>query len=146
VSSDNAELVRNIHAGIPEDMVAAFKDESFVVALRENWDSLFHSDFEFTLNTPASFGLAQDYSGMEGFVEGWRDWLAPYVSYRIEPLEFVGAGDRVLVPVRVVAKTSRGDVEVEHRPAAVWTLRDGKVRRLDLFLEVDDARAAAGVA
>ena len=55
------------------------------------------------------------YRGIAGFAEGWRDWLEPYESYRLEVEDFIDAGsDRVLAPARVQARTRRDGVLVEH--------------------------------
>ena len=87
----------------------------------------------------------QIYHGREGFTKGWRDWLEPWGSYHMETEGFVEAGDEVVVTVRVRARTSRDDVAVEHRPAAVWTISDGKIVMVRFFLDRDDAFKAAGV-
>jgi ketosteroid isomerase-like protein len=45
--------------------------------------------------------------------------------------------------VRVQARTRRGGVEMEHAPGAVWTLEDGRVRRIEFYLERRQALTAA---
>ena len=78
-------------------------------------------------------------------LEGWRDWLAPYESYRVYSEDFLEAGDDVVALNRILAKTRRDGVVIEHFPAAVWTIEDGKVVRIRFFLERDAALAAAGI-
>jgi ketosteroid isomerase-like protein len=85
------------------------------------------------------------YRGIEGLIEGWRDWLTPWESYRLEVEEFIDAGDQVLELVRVRARTSRHGVDVEHRPAAVWTVEDGVVVAVHFFLERPEAFGFAGL-
>jgi ketosteroid isomerase-like protein len=85
------------------------------------------------------------YHGPEGLRKGWLDWLEPWGSYQMEAEGFVDAGDEVVVPVRVRARTSRDGVAVEHRPAAVYTVNDGKVVRVRFFLDRADAFEAAGI-
>lgn len=85
------------------------------------------------------------YRGLAGMIEGWRDWLTPWASYRIDAEDFLDAGDEVVVLVHVRAKTSRDGVVMEHSPAAVWTIEDGKVIRIRFFLERDIALVAAGL-
>jgi ketosteroid isomerase-like protein len=89
--------------------------------------------------------LDQIYHGREGFRKGWLDWLEPWGSYHMETEGFVDAGDEVIVTVRVRARTSRDGVAVEHRPAAVWTVDDGKIVRVRFFLDRADAFEAAGI-
>jgi ketosteroid isomerase-like protein len=89
--------------------------------------------------------VEQIYYGREGFRKGWLDWLEPYGSYYMETEGFVDAGDEVVVTVRVRARTSRDGVAVEHSPAAVWTVDDGKVVKVRFFLERADAFEAVGI-
>ena len=80
-----------------------------------------------------------------GLVEGWQDWLIPWESYVITVDEFVDAGDKVVTLVRIRGRTSRDGVEVEHRPAAVWTVGDGQVTAVTFFLDRDEAFEFAGI-
>jgi ketosteroid isomerase-like protein len=83
--------------------------------------------------------------GLVGFVEGWREWLEPYSSYRMETEEVLDAGDDVVTFVRVRARTARDDVTIDHEPAAVWKIRDGKVTAIHFYLHREHALAAAGL-
>ncbi len=86
------------------------------------------------------------FRGLEGFEEGWRDWLSPFASYMLEIQEVVDAGGgEVLALTHVRARTHRDDVLVEHDPAAVLTVRDGKVVRVRFFLERSAALQALGL-
>jgi ketosteroid isomerase-like protein len=78
-------------------------------------------------------------------VEGWRDWLTPWASYRIDAEDFIDAGDEVVVFARIKARTARDGVLVEHSPAAVWTIREGKVAGIRFLLERSEALEAAGL-
>jgi ketosteroid isomerase-like protein len=83
------------------------------------------------------------YRGIAGLAEGWRDWLEPYESYRLEVEDFIDAGsDRVLVPARVQARTRRDGVLVEHFPAAVCTIRDGRLAQVTFHLDRHQALEA----
>ena len=77
-------------------------------------------------------------------MDGWRDWLEPYASYWMTTEEFIDAGDKVVVLIKVRATTARDGVVVEHDPAVVWTLADGKVVAVRLYLEREDALREAG--
>jgi ketosteroid isomerase-like protein len=85
------------------------------------------------------------YRGVEGFVRGWQDWLEPWASYWTTAEEFIDAGDSVVVMVKVSAKTARGGVAVEHAPATIWTIKEGKVVSLRFYLDRDDALREAGI-
>ena len=74
-----------------------------------------------------------------------RATAAPWESYYIEAEEFIDAGEEVVTLTRVLAQTTRDSVAVEHRPAAVWSLRQGKIVRVRFYLERDEALEAAGL-
>jgi ketosteroid isomerase-like protein len=85
------------------------------------------------------------FKGVDGLLEGWRDWLLPYDSYLLSPEEYFGAGEHVVMHVRVSARTERDGVTVEHRPSSVWTVRDGRIVAVRFFLDRDEALEFAGV-
>jgi ketosteroid isomerase-like protein len=85
------------------------------------------------------------YRGVEGLIEGWRDWLEPYSSYELEVEDLIDGGEAIVTLVHVQAITARDGVPVEHRPAAVWTVRDAKVVRVAFYLDRDHALEAAGL-
>ncbi len=97
---------------------------------------------EFISNVPGVPPITR--RGVDGFVDGWRDWLEAYGTYRISAEEYVDAGDKVVVLIKVRATTARGGVVIEHDPAVVWTLENGKVVAVRMYLERDDALREAG--
>ena len=70
-------------------------------------------------------------------------WILTWESYRIEAEEFIDAGNEVVVLARVRARTRRGGVEMEHAPGAVWTVEDGRIRRIEFYLEGSQALEVA---
>jgi ketosteroid isomerase-like protein len=92
---------------------------------------------------PEALGGRIEGAGVQGMVEGWREWLEPYEAYvtAIEDLEELPTGD-ILILVHARARTHRDGVEVEHSPAAVATVRDGLLQRMRFYLDRDEARAA----
>jgi ketosteroid isomerase-like protein len=140
VSEENVELVR-----------ASWPQEFDVVPLVADADSLGQTfgglsddvEVEFVANTP---GLPDvRYRGAPGLADGWRDWLAPYESYRLAAEELIDAGDDVLVLARVRARTHRDGVVIEHAPAAVCTVRGGQIVRARFYLDRDQAMEAVGM-
>jgi uncharacterized protein len=69
--------------------------------------------------------------------------LEVFDELTIEPEEFHEHGDHVAVPVHQRARGGASGVEVEIRIGHLWTLRDGKIIRLEVFPARDDARKAA---
>ncbi|HEY7152245.1 MAG TPA: nuclear transport factor 2 family protein [Solirubrobacterales bacterium] len=99
---------------------------------------------EFDSRGPAAVGPPSS-SGVLGLAEGWLDWLEPWESYHIEVEEFIDAGDDVISLARVRAQSARGGVPVEHSPAALWSVRHGKIVRVRFYLERAEALEAAGI-
>jgi ketosteroid isomerase-like protein len=65
--------------------------------------------------------------------EGIREFLAlireQWATFRLEPQEFVDAGDSVVVSVRLVGVGKESGVETTANAAHLWTLRGGKIVR-----------------
>jgi ketosteroid isomerase-like protein len=55
------------------------------------------------------------------------------------------AGDQVVVFVRWRARGTSSGAELEMRPGQVFTLRDGKIAKQEVYLERSDALEAAGL-
>jgi ketosteroid isomerase-like protein len=142
VSEQNVEVVRALFPAVGVDMVAAMDDP-----IAEGLDiGVFTDDckVEF-LAERISEAIEPRLRGPAGLVEGWTNWTEAYESYVITPEEFVDAGEEVLVLVRVEARTERGGVAMEHRPAAVFAVSDGRIHRARFFLDRGMAFSEAGV-
>jgi ketosteroid isomerase-like protein len=74
-----------------------------------------------------------------------RAWLSPWEDWRCEAEEFVVAGDHVVVLTRYRGRGKGSKVTVDTRGAHLWTLRNGKAMRLEVFSSRERALAAAGI-
>lgn len=74
--------------------------------------------------------------GFEEFIAAWQDWLSAFADWRIrlapDPYEDLGAG-RVRVDMVVDSRTKTGGVPISYPGANVYTVRDGKVARLEMY-------------
>jgi ketosteroid isomerase-like protein len=103
----------------------------------------FHPDFEGTV--PPELSAEPDtYRGHEGLRRYFAGFEGSLEDVRIEPLELVEDGDRVLVPMRLLGRGAGSGIEVEQQAVQVWSFRDGKVARVDGFTDLDSAREAGG--
>jgi ketosteroid isomerase-like protein len=66
-------------------------------------------------------------------------------DFAIEPLEFIEAGDNVVVSVRLHGTGKGTDHPVEFRIAHVWTTVNGLAIRFHSYLTKEDALAVLGV-
>ena len=85
------------------------------------------------------------YHGHEGVREFVSLIREQWATMRIEPQDFIVAGDEVVVPVRLVGVGKHSGVETQADAAHVWTLRDGKVIRQRTFQTLAEALEAAGL-
>jgi ketosteroid isomerase-like protein len=67
--------------------------------------------------------------------EVWDEW-------RFEREQFVDAGDQVLVLVRVVARGGSSGISLDRQTAHLWTVRDGRVTRCEVYLDRAEALEA----
>ena len=72
-------------------------------------------------------------------------WLEAWDEYRVIPEEFLDAGDQVVVIYRAVGRGKGSGVAVERRNAHLWTFRDGRAVRLEIFATPEEALEAAGL-
>ena len=143
MSKENVELVKALQP-TAVDLVELFTGENAAeTPLLRAAPDLFEDGFE--VSWIAGDEQRIDHRGLEGLLAGWRDWLTPWKSYWMDSEEFFDAGDDVVVFVRVEARTAHDDVLVRHTPAAVWSIRGGKVVAIRFHLERDEALRAAGL-
>ena len=142
MSAENVELVRGLFPAKGVDMVAAMGDP-----ISQGLDIGAFSDdcqVEFLAELPSEV-VEPSMSGPAGLVEGWSNWIEAYESYVITPEDFHEAGDEVVMLVRVEARTERDGVVMEHRPAAVFQVRDGRISRARFYLDRELAFSEAGI-
>jgi uncharacterized protein len=72
------------------------------------------------------------------------DLTDTFESVRVEPDEFIEAGDHVVVPQTGYVRGREG-VEATARVSLVWTCRDGAIVRICLFQQKREALEAAGL-
>ena len=84
--------------------------------------------------------------GHEGLLENIRNIREVVEAWRLEPEEFMDAGDKVLVVVRVSGHGAGSGVTVDDRLLHLWTLAGGRAVRLENYRDWNQALKAAGLA
>jgi uncharacterized protein len=129
----NVDLVRRVFDA------AARRDPEAVFALYDpeiEWDT--------SGTTVGVMGQGQ-YHGHDGVRSWFREWYGGWQSVEHVCEELIDAGDRVVVLVTDRARGAASGADVELRYAGVWTIQDGKVRRVAWYSEREDALKAAGL-
>lgn len=131
MSQENVEAVRRV----------------YVEWGRGNWRPKF--DF---YDPEMEWGWSDEFPGLAGV---YRDpaernkrvyeWLSGWEDWRCEAEEFVVHGDQVVALTRYRGRGRGSGAIVDTKGAHLWTIRDGKVVRLEVFADRAGALAAAGV-
>jgi ketosteroid isomerase-like protein len=103
-------------------------------------------DPEVELVMSPDFPDAGTYVGIEGVRSYTRGFLEPWQRITIEAEELTGAGDQVIAGVLQRGVGEGSGIETELRYYHLWSVRAGKVIRLETFRERTLVRAAAGLA
>ena len=127
------------------DVVAGLNDPGADERVGRTLMELAEPDFQVVMVGPAYLGQTIEVSGLDGFREAWTDWTSPFSSYRVDIEELIDAGDRAVSLVSMSGKTKTGGVEVTAPGAAVWTVVDGRLRRVEFHLDREAALRAAGL-
>ena len=123
MSQANVEIVRRfLHAGVDEAM--PYADPGIV------WN-------------PIEELPTQGHDAVRASLAHWK---AEWDDYEVVPEEFEDRGDRVVVTVRLHGRGRGSGVEIDARFYDVYTLRDGKIVRMDQFTERSEALQAVGLA
>jgi len=113
---------------------------------RGDRDAAFESlESEFELQLPEGGMNVGIYKGREGVTKLFENYLEVFDSFQMKPEKFFEVDDRIVVFVRTPARGKGSGVEVEFRPAHVWTMRAGKAARLEIFPERQRALEAVGL-
>ncbi len=129
MSQENVDKARNF--------IEAYNRRDFDAAME-----CFDPEIEWVLPARQSSDSGR---GPEAVRRFWADLDENFDELRLEPQEFVDAGDRVATRLRYFMRGKGSGVEVEgqlyHQLA---TFRDGAIVRMEYFAEWSEALAAAG--
>jgi ketosteroid isomerase-like protein len=142
MSQENVELVLGFQPDPDMDLVERFSDDDSWGAFSAALSPAFAPDFE---SANALLGIDRKYTGMDGFRALWLDWLAPWATQRVEVKEGVDLGDRVLVLAEVTATFPGSTKGVKSTTGGVWTVRDGRVTRVEFYPDHAEALKAVGL-
>jgi ketosteroid isomerase-like protein len=83
--------------------------------------------------------------GRERVAQYLRGWLDSWDAYLARPEEFLGSGEEVAVLTHLRARGRNSQFEIEEDMADVFTVRNGSVSRLRLYVQRTDALKAIGL-
>ena len=83
--------------------------------------------------------------GREEMRAALEHWRAEWEDYKVMPEGFVDVDDHVVATVRLRGRGRGSGVEIDALFHDVYTLRDGKIVRMDQFTERSEALRAVGL-
>lgn len=139
MSQENVEFMRRMYEAWLAAGQAVFSEATM--------QDVLDPEFELYPDPDAYWvGVNETYRGYEGLAAYMQAIYDAFEDYTPEIERFVPVGDKV-VTLAIEHGTGRGSgAVVEHRRTAhVWTMRDGRPVRLDLYLDRQRALAAVGL-
>lgn len=135
MSRTNVEIV--------EDLISAHQRGDFAAVF-----ALYDPGIEWRIDRlPDRAGdLEPVYHGHAGVRTFWRAWLAAWEVARFEYEELIDAGDAVVAILTQHLRGRTSGLAAEWKSyGQVWTLRDGKVVRVEFFMTRAEALEAVGM-
>ena len=134
MSEENVEIVRRVYettARSDSDAVLALYDPEVVV--------------DGSQSAYRDLGIGGVYRGHEGLRSFFREYFEPWESVEEACEELIDAGEQVVSVGRSRARGRVSGAEVESRAQyGVWTIREGRIVRVEWFRTREAALSAAG--
>ena len=134
MSQENVETMRKVFAMVNERGVTAATD-----ALGH----LLAPEFE--LEEAAEVPDPASYTGRDAFIANMAKLEESFEELRLDPLEVVDLGEKIVVVVSMSGRGRGSSAPVEMTFAQLWSLRDGKAVSLCDYATKAEALQAAGL-
>ena len=85
------------------------------------------------------------HQGLEAITKQFQTWVEAYPDLRVDPIEILVNGDRAFVWARWSGHGAGSEVPIEMEMAQVCTIEDGKLRRIEEYMDRAKALQAAGL-
>jgi ketosteroid isomerase-like protein len=131
VSQENVDIVRKGY-------------ERFLVT-REFVADLSTDDFVWDMSNFHGWPEQQVYEGAEGVNAFMSAWMEAWDDWELEVEALIDGGERVVALVHQRGRSKGAGMPVEMSFAQVFTFRDGKQSRMEMYSDRDEALASAGL-
>jgi ketosteroid isomerase-like protein len=112
---------------------------------RMDWDgALKDASPDFECDLSRAVGPQHDVYRLDQMRRFWSEFAESWESVRIEPYEFIEAGEHVVVPLTMHTR-GRDGIEVQARITWTWTILDGDLVRLCMYQDRQEALEAVGL-
>jgi ketosteroid isomerase-like protein len=108
-------------------------------------DEIVTEDFVWDMSNFHGWPEQQVYAGPDGTRAFLTEWSDAWEDWELEVEALHDAGDRVVALMHQRGRSKAAGMPVEMSFAQVWTLRDGKEARMDMYSDSDEALEDAGL-
>lgn len=143
--STRTQIIVRWYDSLPEDIVPIMDNAKGRDLLTDALRDHLSPDFDGGLYGPAGAGFEETFEGVDGLVEAWKEWTAPWARYRAEYERVMEGPNAVLVDALQLCTPHGATGEVESRAAAVWYFEGDLITRVEFHLDRERAMAAAGI-
>jgi ketosteroid isomerase-like protein len=84
--------------------------------------------------------------GAESVIEFFRDWTESWEDFELDWAIEEAGPDHALAIIDMRGRGKGSGVPTEMRFFQLWTFRDGRIVRMQMYDDLDEARRAAGLA
>jgi uncharacterized protein len=82
------------------------------------------------------------YHGSEGFLANFAELTDVFDDLKVDPTEIVERDENYLVVTQITGRGKGSGVSIDARIFHVWTLRDGRAKKLRIYNDREQAEAA----
>ena len=133
MSQENVEIVRRRY----EHLVAT--GEHFTET------EITAPDFVWDMSKFRGWPEQQIYEGVEEARGFLRNWIATWDDWELEVEALHDAGDKVVAIVRQRGRSKTSGLLVDMAFGQVWTMRDGKATRMEMYADPAEALESVGL-
>ena len=132
MSQENIEIVRRRY--------------EHLAATGEHFTEATTPDFVWDMSKFRDWPEQQVYEGVEEAHRFLRDWIATWDDWEVEVEAFHDAGgDKVVAIMHQRGRSKASGLPVDMAYGQVWTIRDGKLARMEMYADPVEALEAAGL-
>lgn len=102
-------------------------------------------DFVWDMSKFRGWPEQQTYEGVEGARAFLREWTEAWHDWELQLVELHDAGDRIVAIMRQQGRAKSTGLHVDMTFAQVWTVRDGKQVRMEMYADPEEAFEATGL-
>jgi len=131
VSQENVELVRRAYA--------------HTQATGKVYAEGFAPDFIWDMSKYEGWPEQQSYEGADGAQRFLDDWTGAWADWNLEVEETYEAGNEVVALLHQRGRARTTGMALDMTFAQTWTIRDGRLARMDMYSDPSEALKAVGL-